>query len=30
MEKIIKRTFFQFFGPTLVASLALAVVSMTD
>lgn len=30
MEKIIKRTFFRFFGPTLVASLALAVVSMTD
>ena len=30
MEKIIKRTFFKFFGPTLVASLALAVVSMTD
>lgn len=30
MEKIIKRTFFKFFGPTLVASLALAIVSMTD
>lgn len=30
MEKIIRRTFFKFFGPTLVASLALAVVSMTD
>ncbi len=30
MEKIIKRTFFKFFAPTLVASLALAVVSMTD
>ena len=30
MEKIIKRTFFRFFGPTLVASLALAIVSMTD
>ena len=30
MEKIIKRTFFKFYGPTLVSSLALAVVSMTD
>ena len=30
MEKIIKRTFFKFFGPTLVASLALAIVSMSD
>jgi len=30
VEKIIKRTFFRFFGPTLVASLALAIVSMTD
>lgn len=30
MEKIVKRTFFKFFAPTLVASLALAVVSMSD
>ena len=30
MEKIIKRTFFKFFAPTLAASLALAVISMTD
>lgn len=30
MDKIIKRTFFKFFGPTLIASLALAIVSMTD
>ena len=30
MEKIIRRTFFKFFGPTLIASLALAIVSMTD
>lgn len=30
MDKIIKRTFFKFFGPTLIASLALAIVSMTE
>ncbi len=30
MEKIIKRTFFKFFVPTLVSSIALAVISMTD
>ena len=30
MEKIIKRTFLKFLGPTLVSSLALAAISMTD
>ena len=30
METIIKRTFFKFFVPTLVSSIALAVISMTD
>lgn len=30
MEKIIRKTFYKFFVPTIVSSLALAVVSMTD